>query len=71
MSNQRPIRIAGPEAVDESLESEIVIHADGRVFAFGITLGVVDVLASLPTSRGPGRRALDRIRAEAGGPRDE
>jgi hypothetical protein len=71
MSSQRPSRGAKPDAVDESRESEIVIHADGRVFAFGITRGVVQVLASLPSSRGPGRRVLDRIQAEAGEPRDE
>ncbi len=71
MSSTRTKRDAKPEAIDESCESEIVIHPDGRVFAFGITRGVVEVLATLPSSRGPGRRALDRIRADAGGPRHE
>jgi hypothetical protein len=71
MSDHRPRRVASPEAVDESRESEIVIHADGRVFAFGITREVVEVLASLPSSRGPGRRALDRIKADFGGARHE
>lgn len=66
MSHHGPKRAMKPEAVDESRESEIVIHADGRIFAFGITRGVVQVLASLPSSRGPGRRVLDRIKTEAG-----
>lgn len=68
MSNPRPSRVACPGAVDESAESEIVIHADGRVFAFGITREVVEVLASLPSARGAGRRTLDRIQADPGGP---
>lgn len=55
-----------PEAIDESRESEIVIHADGRIFAFGLTRGVVELLAALPSARGPGRRLLDRVQAEAG-----
>ena len=64
MSHQPQARPpANPTAVDESRESEIVIHADGRVFAFGITRGVVAVLATLPSVPGPGRRALDRIQA--------
>lgn len=71
MSHRRAKCVTKPEAVDESRESEIVIHPDGRVFAFGITRGLVELLASLPSSRGPGRHALDRIKAEAGGPPDE
>lgn len=71
MNIQETKRVANPEAVDESRESEIVIHADGRVFAFGITRGVVDVLAALPSQRGPGRRAVERIRADAEGSRHD
>lgn len=71
MSGHRPRRAASPEAVDESRDSEIVIHPDGRVFGFGITRGLVEVLAALPSRSGPGRRALDRIQADLGAPRHE
>ncbi len=50
-----------PETVDESAESEITIHADGRVFAFGITAGLAEVLATIPTSDRRVTRLLDRI----------
>jgi hypothetical protein len=36
-----------PEAVDESAESELILYPDGRVFAFGITRDVAEVLAAL------------------------
>jgi hypothetical protein len=48
-----------PGAVDESAESEITIHADGRVFGFGITRGLASVLASIPTAD---RRVAYRLR---------
>lgn len=66
MSRPPAKRNANPGAIDESAESEIVIHPDGRVFAFGITRSVVEVMAALPSARGAGRRALDRIRAHHG-----
>lgn len=37
-------------AIDESAESEITIAPDGRIYAFGITRRVVEVLASIPAS---------------------
>ena len=50
-----------PEAIDESAESEITIHADGRVFAFGITACLARVLATIPTADPRMKRLLDRI----------
>jgi hypothetical protein len=58
---RRP-RIASPELVDESSESEILIQPDGRVFAFGITGPLAAVLATLPTSDDRTKRLLERIR---------
>jgi hypothetical protein len=52
-----------PGDVDESAESEITIYPDGRVFAFGITRGVAEVLAALPGGDERTRRLLQRIAA--------
>jgi hypothetical protein len=52
---------AAHETIDESAESEITIHADGRVFAFGITAGLAEVLATIPTSDQRMKRLLERI----------
>jgi hypothetical protein len=49
------------DTIDESAESEITIHPDGRVFAFGITARLAAVLAKLPTSDLRMKRRLDRI----------
>ena len=38
------------DTIDESAESEITIHPDGRIFAFGITGGLATVLATIPTA---------------------
>jgi hypothetical protein len=50
-----------PAAVDESAESEITIHADGRVFAFGITKSLATVLRTIPMADSRMKRLLERI----------
>jgi hypothetical protein len=50
-----------PAEVDESAESEIIIAADGRVFAFGITRGVAAVLATIPTADERMKSLLGRL----------
>ena len=49
-----------PDTIDESAESEITIQPDGRIFAFGITRPVMELLAAIPTSeaRTRGRSGL-------------
>jgi hypothetical protein len=50
-----------PAAVDESAESEITIHPDGRVFAFGITKSLAAVLRTIPMADSNVKRLLERI----------
>ena len=50
-----------PMAVDQSAESEITIHADGRVFAFGITKSLATVLRTIPMADSRIKRLLERI----------
>jgi hypothetical protein len=50
-----------PAAVDESAESEITIHPDGRVFAFGITKPLATVLGSIPMADSRMKRLLEWI----------
>lgn len=59
----KPRKRPEPELVDESAESEILIQADGRVFAFGITGPLAAVLATLPTADDRTKRLLERIRS--------
>jgi hypothetical protein len=54
-------RTEPPAAVDESAESEITIHADGRVFAFGITKSLATVLRTIPMADSRMKRLLERI----------
>jgi hypothetical protein len=54
-------RTEPPGAVDESAESEITIHADGRVFAFGITKSLATVLRTIPMADSRMKRLLERI----------
>ena len=54
-------RTEPPAAVDESAESEITIHADGRVFAFGITKSLATVLRTIPMADSRIKRLLERI----------
>jgi hypothetical protein len=46
------------EAIDKSDESTITIQPDGRIYAFGITRGLVEVLAAIPTGNERTRRML-------------
>lgn len=54
-------RTKPPASVDESAESEITIHADGRVFAFGITKSLATVLSTIPMADSRMKRLLERI----------
>lgn len=54
-------RTKPPTAVDESAESEITIHPDGRVFAFGITKSLATVLRTIPMADSRMKRLLERI----------
>ena len=54
-------RTEPPAAVDESAESEITIHPDGRVFAFGITKSLATVLRTIPMADSRMKRLLERI----------
>jgi hypothetical protein len=54
-------RTKPPAAVDESAESEITIHPDGRVFAFGITKSLATVLGTIPMADSRMKRLLERI----------
>jgi hypothetical protein len=47
-----------PETVDMSDESMITIQPDGRIYAFGITRGLVEVLAAIPTGDERTRRRI-------------
>ncbi len=55
-------RDSTPATVDQSTESEITIQADGRVFAFGITQGLANVLCAMPMADSPVKRRLVHIR---------
>jgi len=55
-----------PETIDMSDESMITIQPDGRIYAFGITRGLVEVLAAIPTGDERTRRLLGLLT----GPRD-
>ncbi|QEH38705.1 hypothetical protein OJF2_73110 [Aquisphaera giovannonii] len=59
--NGRSYKGPAREAVDESAESEITIQPDGRIFAFGITATMAEVLGKLPTRDDRTRRLLGRI----------
>ena len=50
-----------PAEIDESAESEITIHPDGRVFAFGITKSLATVLRTIPMADNDVKRLLERI----------
>jgi hypothetical protein len=50
-----------PAAVDESAESEITIHPDGRIFAFGITKSLATVLRTIPMADSRMKRLFERI----------
>jgi hypothetical protein len=54
-------RTKPPTAVDESADSEITIHPDGRVFAFGITKSLATVLSTIPMADNRMKRLLERI----------
>lgn len=47
-----------PESIDMSDESMITIQPDGRIYAFGITRGLIEVLAAIPTGDEKTRRLL-------------
>jgi hypothetical protein len=49
------------DLIDESAESEITIQPDGRIFAFGITPQLVEVLATIPMADDRARRLLERL----------
>jgi len=55
-----------PETIDLSDESMITIQPDGRIYAFGITRGLAEVLAAIPTGDERTRRLLGHLT----GPRD-
>ena len=57
----KPNKQQTAETVNESAESEITILADGRVFAFGITGPLANVLATIPTSDDRIKRRLEWI----------
>ena len=50
-----------PETINESDESEITILPDGRIYAFGITRPLVELLASLSSRDERLRRMLDHL----------
>ena len=50
-----------PETIDMSDESMITIQPDGRIYAFGITRGLVEVLAAIPTGDERTRRLLEAL----------
>lgn len=45
--------------------SEITILPDGRMYVFGMTLPLLEVLAALPTSEGRWEALLNQVRASA------
>jgi hypothetical protein len=51
-----------PDLVDLSAESTITIQPDGRIYAFGITRPLVELLAAIPTSDERNRRLLDALK---------
>ena len=50
-----------PESIDMSDESMITIQPDGRIYAFGITRGLIEVLAAIPTGDERTRRMLELL----------
>jgi hypothetical protein len=50
-----------PEPVDLSAESTLTIQPDGRIFAFGITRPLVELLAAIPTADDRARRLLETL----------
>jgi hypothetical protein len=48
-----------PDTVDLSAESTLTIQPDGRIYAFGITRPLVEVLAALPTADDDAHRFLE------------
>jgi len=63
---------ARPETIDESAESEITIQPDGRIYAFGITRQIVEVLSAIPSGDEGLRRRLELLAGalSRGGPDD-
>jgi hypothetical protein len=61
------------EEVDESAESEVTIFPDGRIYAFGITPTLVELLATIPMKDDRARQLLGRLGAPviAGSPEKE
>ncbi len=51
-----------PDTIDLSAESTITIQPDGRIYAFGITRPLVELLAAIPTSDERTRRLLDALK---------
>jgi hypothetical protein len=54
------------ETIDLSAESAITIQPDGRIYAFGITRQLVEVLAAIPT----GDERIRRLLAAPSGPHE-
>ncbi len=44
-----------------SAESTLTIQPDGRIFAFGITRPLVELLAAIPTADDQARRLLETL----------
>ena len=57
-----------PETIDLSAEGTITIQPDGRIYAFGITREVVEVLAAIPTGDERTRRLLEALSGPREGP---
>jgi hypothetical protein len=51
-----------PNTIDLSAECTITIQPDGRIYAFGITRPLVELLAAIPTNDERTRRLLDVLR---------
>ena len=58
-----------PETIDESAECEIAILPDGRIYAFGITRPIVEVLSAIPTGDDSMRKRLE-LMLGSNGPAD-
>jgi len=52
---------APKKPIDLSTESTITIQPDGRIFAFGITRPLVELLAAIPTADERTRRLLEAL----------
>lgn len=52
---------ADPHTIDESSDSTLTIMPDGRIFAFGITRPLVDVLSTFTAADEETARLLRRI----------